>query len=399
LAPAHAVPQAPNTGPGALAPVAVEEVGDRAAIDGLSSEWDGLRGRAREASLFSSCDWMSAWLESFARGRVLVLLLARREGTLVGVLPLLQGTTRWLAGSRGLEGPANEQTPCGSLLCDGDPAPVLAAFLAHLRRTRGAVPVRLPSLPADSAALQAFRDIAAAGPYRAHVAPSRCSARIVIQGTWAEYLATRTKHTTREWRRKRKRLDEAGRVETKTVSTLAELPAALDDVLYIERRSWKHGEGTSFQREEGVSDFYGRLAERGAACGWLRLSLLYLDGRPAAHCFAVVDGGELLALKTSFDAELGSLSPGLALMLALCEQAFADGLGAIDLLGHPDRWKLEMSNEQRAHVDLCVFPRGLIRCEACVFVEDRLEPLVREKLPPRLRVVARALVARLRKRG
>jgi CelD/BcsL family acetyltransferase involved in cellulose biosynthesis len=244
--------------------------------------------------------------------------------------------------------------------------------------------------------VRALGKLESRNPVRVHGTASRCSTRIVVQGSWEDYLATRSKHTQREWRRKRKRLDEAGAVEIRTVRTAEDLPRGLEEVLDIESRSWKHVEGTSFQREAGVEEFYRRLAGRCAARGWLRLSLLYLAGRPTAHCLAVVHGNEMLALKTSFDASLANLSPGLALMLALCEQAFRDGLGAIDLLGHPDRWKLEMATDQRTHVDLCVFPRGLMRCEMCVAYEDKIEPVLREKLPPRIADIGRRALARLR---
>lgn len=384
-------------GPGQLA---VEEVSDRAAVASLAPEWEDLIGRTGRACFFSSREWLDAWLASFRTEQPLALLLARRGSTLVGLLPLLEGTRGWLCGgSGGLEGPVNEQTPCGSLLCEGDPAPILAAFLGHVRRTRGRVPLHLPLFAADGAPVQALREIAAEGRYRVAEKPSRCSARVLAHGSWSDYLATRSKHAQREWRRKRKRLDEAGRVEIRTVTAAAELPGALQEVIDVESRSWKHGEGTSFQRETGVEDFYRRLAEGCAARGWLRLFLLYLDGRPAAHCFAVVYGGELLALKTSFAAELANLSPGLALMLAVSELAFGEGLAAVDLLGHPDRWKLEMANEQRPHVDLCVFPRAHVRCGACVFLEERVEPILKEKLPPRVAQAGRELLARVRHRG
>jgi CelD/BcsL family acetyltransferase involved in cellulose biosynthesis len=379
--------------PGAL-PLRIEEIRDRAAVPGLAKEWEELSARAPDAGFFSSFDWVSCWLESFRRDRSLALLLARRGGRLVGVLPLLERPGAWLRGA--LIGATNEQSPRGPFVCDGDAVSVLEAILEHVGRTRGRAAIRLRLMPAEGPAVRALRQIESRDPVRAHGSPSRCSTRIAIQGGWAEYLATRSKHTQREWRRKRKRLDEAGAVEIRTVSAPADLPRALDDVLEIEGRSWKHGEGTSFQLEKGVEEFYRRLAERCAARGWLRLSLLYLNGRPAAHCLAVVYDRELLALKTSFDASLASLSPGLALMLAVTEQAFRDGLAAVDLLGHPDRWKLEMANEQRPHVDLCVFPRGLLTCELCAAYEDRIEPVLREKLPPRVADVGRRVLARFR---
>lgn len=376
--------------------LSIDEVSDQAALAALTGEWNDLMGRAREGSFFASWEWMAAWLESFQGDRPLAALLARRGSTLVGILPLLVGYRRWAWGRRGLETAMNEQSPSEIFLCEGDPAPALEAFLEHVSRTRGRVALSLPLFPAGSPAVAALREIAARSRFRVFEKPSRCSTRIRIQTSWEGYLATRSKHTQKEWRRKRKRLDEAGRVDTRTVTAREDLPNALADVLEIESHSWKHETGTSFQKEAGVEHFYSRLAELCADRGWLRLSLLYLDGRPAAHCFGVVHGNELLALKTSFSRELASLSPGLALMLCVSEQAFREGLAAVDLLGHPDRWKTEMANEERAHVDLCIFPRGLVEYEAHAFLEGRVEPFLRERLPPRVTRAGQRVLARLR---
>jgi len=391
-------PDLPSQRPSTIdegARLTVEEVGDRAALDAFAGEWMALDGRATEANFFSTWEWVSSWLDSFHDGRPLAVLFARRAGRLVGVLPLVPGTRGRLC-RVGLQTPANAQTPGGGPVYEGPPAPVLGAFVEHVRRTRGRIGLKLPLLAADSRAVAAVDEVATSHRCGLHRRPSRSSSRIVVRGSWADHVATRSKHVQREWRRKRKRLEEAGRAETRLVTAPADVPAALREILEIESRSWKHEEGTSFQREAGVADFYGRLAVRCAARGWLRLSLLYLDGRPAAHCLAVVHGGELLALKTSFDSQLASLSPGLALVLAVCEQAFAEGLAAIDLLGDPVRWKSELANEERAHVDVCVFPRGTARCEACVLLRERLLPSVRRGLSPRAKRVGRRLVAALR---
>jgi len=272
------------------------------------------------------------------------------------------------------------------------------ACLSHLERTRGRAGLRLPLVRVDSPTAAAVRELGRGDHFTVTERPDRRSHRIRIRTSWEDYLATRGKHTQKEWRRKRRRLEEAGKVEMRVVSTAEELPRAMEDVLEVERWSWKHGSGTSFLTEPGVKGFYSRLADLCAERAWLRLHFLYLDGRPVAHCYAVVYRNELLALKTSFDQRLGNLSPGLALMLSLVENAFHEGLAVVDLLGHSDRWKVEMANEEQAYVDLCVFGRGNLACHACSLVEDRIKPTLRHLLPGRLRGHARRMVARLRAR-
>lgn len=395
LPPQDALSQAPPS----TRSLQVEEIAEAAALVALGGEWGDLASRAERPSFFSTWEWTQAWLESFQGSRRLVLLLVRSGGRLVGVVPLLEGRGRWLRGKPGLELAVNKHSPSAGLLCEGDPLPVLAAALDHLLRTRGRTGIYCPLVLAASPVAAAIRELGRSGRLKVLEKESRCSHRIRIETSWEGYLATRSKHAQKEWRRKRRRLAEAGEVEMRLVASPDALPRALDDVLAIESHSWKHDSGTSFLRESGVESFYSRLAEVCAARGWLRLHLLYLDGRPAAHCYAVVYGNELLALKTSFDQRLAHLSPGLALMLSLCENAFGDGLAAVDLLGHSDRWKTEMANEDHPHVDLCAFARGHLACEVSALVEERIKPALRRRLPRPFRERASRVLARLRTNG
>ena len=211
--------------------------------------------------------------------------------------------------------------------------------------------------------------------------PSRHSTIVRLEGSWESYLESRPKRVRREWRRKRNRLDRAGPVELVTVTAPSDVPGAMAEVLEIERRSWKEREGTSLTTEPGCDAFYGQLARRCAERGWLRLHLLRVDGRPAAHVLAVSYGREYLALKTSYDHEFAELSPGVLIMLQVLEGAFGEEREVFDLLGRESRWKGEMATGGRPHVDLSLFSPVLMDSRVSALLETRLKPFARRRLP------------------
>ncbi len=43
-------------------------------------------------------------------------------------------------------------------------------------------------------------------------------------------------------------------------------------------------------------------------------------------------------------------------------KAFEDGLATFDFLGADARWKSELANDLRAHVDACAFAGSALRC-------------------------------------
>ena len=75
----------------------------------------------------------------------------------------------------------------------------------------------------------------------------RAQAPIIrVTGTWNDYLNTRLADRRREMARKRRKLERAGTVTHRVVSTVDEWPEALLDVSAIERNSWKEVAETSF---------------------------------------------------------------------------------------------------------------------------------------------------------
>ena len=361
-------------------PFVVEEVGGLDGLRRLAPDWNRLVEQASVPDFFQTWEWVQSWLEAFCDPDRLVALLVRDGSRLTAALPILGLLPRqWWSGSRFIA-PANKQTPQSGLLHTGPAGEAVRAVLDHLKRTRRRVSLTFPSCPAGSPVFQSLIETAAELNWGVITRQTRNAPRLRITTDWASYLGTRPKHVRKEWERKRRRLQEAGQVEF-VVVTGGEVARAMDEVLEIERHSWKEDRGTSFTAEEGLDRFYGTLARRCAERGWLRLHLLRIDGRPAAFTFAIAYAGELLALKTSYDSRLRGASPGIVLMLRAVEHAFSEGVTAFNLLGDAARWKSEITDECVEIDDVCLFTRGIPATELELFMRSHVRPLVRRYLP------------------
>jgi CelD/BcsL family acetyltransferase involved in cellulose biosynthesis len=377
-------------------PFVVEEVGGLDGLRRLAPDWNRLVEQASVPDFFQTWEWVQSWLEVFCEPERLVALLVRDGTRLVAVFPILGLLQpRWWSGSRFFT-PVNKQTPQSGLLHSGPAGETVRAVLGHLRSTRRRVSLTFPSCPAGSPVFQGLIETAAELGWGVTTTQMRNSPRLRITTDWASYLATRPKRVRKEWERKRRRLEEAGHVEFEIV-TGGEIARAMDEVLEIERHSWKEDRGTSFTAEEGLDRFYGTLARRCAERGWLRLHLLRIDGRPAAFTFAVSYAGELLALKTSYDSRLRGASPGIVLMLHAVEQAFAEGMTSVNLLGDASRWKSEITDDYVEIDDVCLFTRGIPETELQLFMRSHVRPLVRRYLPA-LTAMSRSLATKSERR-
>ena len=54
----------------------------------LIDAWNGLAGRMKNPSIFSTFEWMSTWWEHFGEKRELRIRAGRRNGELVALAPL-----------------------------------------------------------------------------------------------------------------------------------------------------------------------------------------------------------------------------------------------------------------------------------------------------------------------
>jgi CelD/BcsL family acetyltransferase involved in cellulose biosynthesis len=339
--------------------------------------WRRLAERAPSAELFETPLWVTAWLETFWGDRPLAFLFVYDADRLVGLAPLLDDQEGSIGCPGSLVTPVNPHARRCCLLHEGDPALVLEAVVAYLEENRRAWRMRLRCADATAPAVAAIRD-------RRPLALERDGGDtpVIRMGEgWDAYWAGRPRQVRRELERKQKRLTAAWEAEFLSLADPAEQEAALADVLRIESRSWKEPVGTSIGSEPGAADFYWRLAGGGAAEGWLRVELLYLNGEPAAHICGMVRRGVYYALKTSYDQAYRAWSPGVVLFHRVIRRSFAEGLDTFDFLGAESRWKCELGNAVRAHVDACLFADGALRCRWDRVRETRVKPFVHRRAP------------------
>jgi CelD/BcsL family acetyltransferase involved in cellulose biosynthesis len=335
-------------------------------------EWSALL-HAAQGSFFSSPQWITSWLEAFWAGRPIRFVLVREGGTLVGLAPFVEN------GSLAL--PVNVHSHVGEVLLGGDGAAVVTALLSHLKPGRPDFRVDLRHLDTSSRLATSLRAVAGPLGVATHVHKRTQWAFCRLGSSWPEYLQGRSPHLRRELRRARRKIEAAGSVEVRCASSVAECRAAFADVLHVESRSWKEDGRTSLAAEPSAKAFHEALTLRCAAEGRARVYLLYLDGRPIAHLIAVEYDRTGLALKTSYDRAYRELSPGRVLVAEVLKDCVQRGLRAVDFLGEAERWKVELATDTGTHVDMCLFSRRNLVCQACRFGHDTLKPVLKRWFP------------------
>lgn len=304
-------------------------------IEAISTEWERLADRT-SAWPDLHPGFLAAWWRSFGRGR-LRIFTARRDGRLAGLLPMARDRST-------LSSPTSWETSrFGFLAEDGEAAEALARALFEDRPRK----VRLAFVPADDVGMRPFLDAAAAARYRTVTRTVQRSPFVALNGDWEAFRGTLTSSRLRELRRRRRRLEERGRLRLEILDGTERLDELLEEGFAVEASGWKSDERTAIASRPETRRFYAELSAWAARRGWLRLAFLRLDRRPLAFDLCLEARGVHFLLKTGFDIEFRQFAPGLLMRHDMLARAFSEGLRRYEFLGGDDPWKLEWTQTCR----------------------------------------------------
>ncbi len=351
-----------------------EWIVDRRDFAGLAGEWDGLL--PADARPFDLHCWYAAWWEAFGGSHDLAVCAVRRDGELVGVLPLLRDGHR-------LSALANSHSPVFRPLAR-EPETATVLFSEALR---GSASLELTALPTADPCIGQLRTAARAAKMPFLLEAGAVSPLVDTRGNfedWRKQSKPRWGAPLERFRRKMARDHEA---EFSVVEAPRDLEAELEDGFRVEASGWKGRAGTAIVSSADTVAFYREVARTFHSRDQLRLSRIVLDGQTAAFDLCLLHGSRLYLLKTGFDERFRRLAPGLVMRLAIVERCFALGLEAHELLGDDSEWKRKFATSERAHTSLCAFSRGPVG-NARYAYRAHLRPLLKgvyRRIQPRTR--------------
>jgi CelD/BcsL family acetyltransferase involved in cellulose biosynthesis len=311
--------------------------------DALAHEWERLAERVN-ASPFLRPGWILAWLHAFGAGTPQVVT-ARRDGELVGVLPMELRRGR-------MRSPANYHSPLfGPVVADEDARRLLLEGLFGASRPS----IELDFLAGDLHAIDAVAR--ASGRLVVERAVSR-SPVVDIAGCFEEYMRGLSRNRRKGLRRGQRALEAQGNVTFEVHRGLAGLDGALEDLFAVEASGWKGERGTAMSSHPHTRRFYSDVARWAADRDWLRLAFLRLDGRAIACDYSLEFDGVWYSLKSGYDESYRSFGPGALLLRDELEYCFERGLSRMELLGDADDFKLSWAARSWDRTQLHAFRRS-----------------------------------------
>jgi CelD/BcsL family acetyltransferase involved in cellulose biosynthesis len=335
-------------------------------LKSLRDQWNNLVIHSAIPSLFISFDWLITWWESHKNTKLelFVLLVLNNDG-LIGIAPFMK-IRHHIFGIRwnsiefiSMMSHAYSPTNCSGMLdIISTPANSIVAVDAILKylkfQNKNWILARLHPILHDSATIGLTAQGAGKTFYRYHQRNVFSGASIRITNSWNEYSSMLENNFNNNIVNAERRLSKLGKIEIKEITSFSDFDKWYDEILLIERKSWKWSHGVRIN-EKVFKNFYKRIAKQTAKNGWLRLWFLCLDGRAIAYDFAIEYDNIITGLKSSFDAEYRKYSPGNILKLHSFKKYFEERKSTIDLLWGDISSKRKWSNHYQQFDELFIF--------------------------------------------
>jgi CelD/BcsL family acetyltransferase involved in cellulose biosynthesis len=316
--------------------VTTEVLSAEADLEALGGEWDELVRSMPRPSPFLLHDWLLEWWRHYGDGGRLTVHVARRNGRLLGALPLCRrrryglAVTEFIGGSRTpladvlLAPGENGDTTTGLVgeAMEGDHD--FADLFGVSNRSR-----LLESLP--TGALQFVE---------------RLEAPVLdLSQGWEEIERTRLSSKARATRRQRlKKLSKLGPVELTVAQTAEELEPALEEAFRLHALRWAGRRETSGFSSPTGRAFHRAAVLRLAPMGVPRLLVIRVGERAVAYNLYLQLDRMLCGVTMAYDPAYAKYAPGTEALLSTFETAAAEGVQRVEFLGAATEFKQRLAD-------------------------------------------------------
>lgn len=339
--------------------------GDTTAFPEITAEWSALCDSQSGATEYLRPALIRAYLDSFAPGAPLMLMLARRNRDLEVVLPLTRRTIgRGHHGLHWLHGAGNIQFPVFDAICDErrgrDHAQGLWDALHSLRRWDV---LQFDAVP-EGGVLDRMRALAERDGVSVYIHRPEDTPVYPIgpAESMVDVVAQQRRSLRQQLRRNLKRLEsigDIGFVDAGWDDDHALLTRTFDCFMEMEHRSWKGRQGTSVKAKTATKSYYERLFRDPEVRDRFRAHLLTLNGEPFASSIGMVSGSTFYGLKNAHDETFRTYAPGHLLMLFMIHGLGRRGIRYLDLGGDANQYKRAWTSETRRQATVFLFRPGV----------------------------------------
>lgn len=317
-----------STSGAGVASFRVEVAATPADLKGRVGDWDTLAEHALVVNPFYE-SWMlvpalTAFADPAKTMTLLVYLDRGKTSTLTGLAPLETFNRFHGVPCRGLALWKHDQCPLATPLLHRDHA--AESFGAILDWAAGqARLLDLDLVDAERSFGQMLTDVINTRRLVNSIEDQYNRAFLRPRATAEAYIAqSQGGRQRQEYRRQRRRLEDLGTLETRSLTADEPAEPWITDFFRLEASGWKGRENSAIATQPNVVEFFRAIMTTAHAAGRLHMLGLFLNGQAIALKCNFLAGGGAFALKIAYDEEYAKYSPGVMLELDTLDAVHRD---------------------------------------------------------------------------
>jgi CelD/BcsL family acetyltransferase involved in cellulose biosynthesis len=307
--------------------------------------WDGLNAGLYASNPYFDSHFVEPLLNCFASGQER-LCIHRRAAEIDGLLIV----TPSRMGKWSLFIPAQAQI-----------VPILVRHAGDMQKLIHALPglslgLALPCQdPLCSPSFASLRTLLWGPVHHAHTMSVR------LDGAFEDYWDARSANLRKSVGRRLRKVRDAGlEIGLKRLTDTGDMQSAIARFGALESAGWKGRGGSAVHADNVQGRFYAEVMKRFAGCGRATIYELYFNDDLVAMQLCISSAGMLVLLKTTYDENCASLSPGRLLLRAFLEQEFAEKrVQEVEFYTNADNEQLAWATHQRWVSDYLLFRNRL----------------------------------------
>jgi len=306
-------------------------------LDWFANYWKDHSRELRWDTFFVLPPWLRVWQQSFAPEARLCFSVARQEGHVIGVAPLLlKDRTASIIGS------PDVCDYTDFIVAPGKETDFCRALLDYLKQKELSL-LDLVAIRPDSVAMSSMVETARQCGCEISCLKDDVALERDLPATWDEYLQVLSTKQRHEVRRKLRRLEEAGTIGFHFIEDTDAIPGFIELFLKLFAESWD--DKAAFMTAE-MAAFFRSMAVSISQAGLLKPAILELDGVPVAALIAFDHNDVVYLYNSAYDPRYSSLSVGL-LSKALCiKDSIERGKKRFDFLKGDERYKYHLGGQE-----------------------------------------------------
>lgn len=309
----------------------VKRITDFSAWNAISAQWDGVLRATPGYTPLQSFDFLATWWQHMAGDRVLwILAFHDEQGRIAGIAPLQISTRRILSKRyRVLEfiGMTEDILVPTMLFPERDRSQLYTALVDYLSQHRSAWDlIELDELATNDPVFGRLGEYSQGLGLIYREQPFHdCPFIQLTDETVASFRNGRSRKLLKNLRASERKLQASGATSIEIHRSAAEIVVGFQQLLEVERLSWKRQAQVGMSSDPRYETFYGRLLEVFARDHGARVLVLKCGDRPIAATMAILFDHIYCSLQIFHDERYARFSPGTLLELHEMEDLLRSG--------------------------------------------------------------------------